>query len=243
MNDVNKYVKLTRVVAMFLDETNKTFADKDKFWNIALRGYTKIGFAIAFRPKTVRLPINANLTVTLPPDYISWSKIGVMNSNNEISALKVNRALTTLADNNPNRLDYLTPDVGFTQMNNLVASPYFANYYYNGYYTPFFGLGNGLVQYSEITVDEANGVIVLGKNYPFADIMIEYLSSSKKDNDYIVETCCQEALIAFMKWKAGMGTRADFYSEMTEARRSLKPIQLQILNDALRDGNSFKVKA
>ncbi len=241
--DITKYVKLTRVVAMFLDETNKSYADKDKFWNIALRGYTKIGFSMAFRPKTVRLPILPNLTVYFPPDYIAWSKIGVLNSNNEISVLKVNRALTMLADNNPNRLEKMTPDVGFTQLNDLVATPYFANYYYNGYYTPFFGLGNGLIQYSDIVVDETNNLIVLGKNYPFPDIMIEYLSAPQQDQDYIIETCCQEALITFMKWKAGLASRQEFFLEMVEARRSLKPIQLQVLNDVLRDSNGYKVKS
>lgn len=244
MADLTRYTKLKRIVGFFLDENDKSIGDADKIWLLCFRAYTVMGFSAAWEVKTVRLPINGNLTVTIPADYISWSKIGIMNNNNEISALKINNQLTTFRDNNPQRLQDLAQDV-----NNgigLADFPYFVNYYGgNGYYTaPLFGLGNGLIQYSECRIDEKNGVIILPTDYPFPDLMLEYISCPERDEDYQIETCLVEAVIAFIEWKMKLNTEQNFYARFTEGRRSLpnKRVTLQELNQAIRQNSGYKIK-
>jgi hypothetical protein len=240
--DIQKYVKLRTVVSYFLDQWDKSAGDEDKAWLIALRGYVDIGFNVAFEPLSVRLQVNGNQTVTLPPDYITWTKIGCINASNEVSSLKVNTALSKLKDTNPNRVSYLNPDVQDMDFGNLVLNPYFLNYYFGNWYTPLFGLGNGLVQYGSVVVDEANGVIVLGPGYPFNDLLLEYISSPERNDDYMVLTCYQEAIIAFLEWKFKLGTETAYYNRVMEGRRKDDPIRLQVLNDVIRSQSGYKVK-
>lgn len=246
MSELARYTKLKTAVSFFLDQNDKSIGDFDKCWLLAFRAMNVMGFAAAWEIKTIRVPVEQNLTVPLPPDYISWSKIGVMNNNGEISAIKINTELTTFRDNNPNRLSDLTPDVNNSWIGGLCNFPYFVNYYGgSGYYTtPIFGLGNGLIQYSECRVDEKNGVIILPPIYPYPDIMIEYISAPQKDDDYQIETCLVEAVIAFIEWKMKLNTEANFYARFTEGRRSLpnKRVTLQQLNQAIRQNHGFKIK-
>jgi len=245
MSDIQQYTPIMECVSMFLDQYSKSDKDRDKAWIMAFRGYRVMGFAASWEAKTVRLPVNGNLTVTLPSDYITWTKIGVLNASNEVSTLKVNNALTKLKDTNLNRQDYLTPNVPTINFANIALNPFYLNYYFGNWYTPLFGLGSGLVQFSSISVDEKNNVIVLDPSYPFADLILEYISSPEKDGDYKIETCLAEAIIAFIEWKFKVGTEQNFYARFKEGRRSLpkKRFTLQEANQAIRENAGYKLKA
>lgn len=244
MSEIARYSPLKESVAFFLDANGKSDRERDKAWLMAFRGYRVMGFAASWEAKTVRLPINGNLTVTFPSDYIMWTKIGVMNASNEISTLKVNRALTKLKDTSPNRQNYLTPDVPTINLGNIALNPFYLNYFFGNSYTPMYGLGNGLIQYGDINVDEKNNVIILGPSYPFDNVTLEYISSPEKDDDYMIETCLSEAVIAFIEWKFKLGTEQNFYARFKEGRRSLpgKRFSLQEANQAIRENHGFKMK-
>jgi hypothetical protein len=238
-----KYIPLKQVVSYFLDENDMSSGSFDKAWIIAYRALMELGFNISFEPKSVRLPVNGNQTVTLPSDYIQWSKIGVINASGEVSTLKVNTALTAFRDNNPNRLSDISPDIPDKSFAGLILSPYFLNYYFGNYYSPLFGLGGGLVQYGECKVDEANGVIILSPTYGFPDLLLEYISNPQMDGDYQIEVVAQEAIIAFLNWKFKVGSEADWYARLIEARRRLKPITLQELQQGIRENQKYCLKA
>lgn len=243
-SDLSKYTPMKRIVAYWLDENQKSEGDFDRAWVMAFRGYAKVGFQIAFEPTTFRLPVNlGNMTVTLPAGYMYWTKIGVINGSGEVSTLKINTSLTTWRDNNPNRLTNISPDVPDLDVSMYLQSPFFYNYYFGAVYSPYFGIGGGLVQYGETKVDEVNNIIVLAPQYPFSDILLECVISPEKNNDYQIQTCCQEAIISFLNWKFKLGTREDFYSDLIEARRSLKPITLQEIQQAIREQNKYSLKA
>jgi hypothetical protein len=242
-SDIGKYVPLKTIVSYYIDQEKKSIGDFDSCWLMAMRALVDIGFDMSFEPLTVRLPVNGNMTAQLPPDYLSWTKIGVMNSSGEVNSLKINNSLTKFRDNNPNRLSQLTPDTIDQDFNNIVQNPYFLNYYFGGWYTPLFGLGNGLLQFGECSVDERNGVIVLNTNFPFSDVLLEYISSPQRNGDYQIETVCQEAVIAFIAWKMKTGNDQDYYFRKAEARRRLNPVRLSVINQALRENAGFKIKA
>ncbi len=246
MKGTGKYTPLKTVVAYALDANNLSIAEFDKAWLIAFRGFNLMGIQCAWEPKTVRLPVLPNMTVPLPADYVSWSKIGVMNNNGEISCFNINNSLTTFRDNNPQRLEDLAPDVN-NSFNQLFGFPYFLNYYGSGvgyYAIPFFGLGNGEITYSDCRVDEKNNVIVLPMNYPFADIMLEYVSCPQDDEDYEIYTCLVEATIAFIEWKMKLNTEQNFYARFIEGRRALpnKRVTVQELNNMIRNPHGYKIK-
>lgn len=242
--DIGRYVPLKTIVSYACDELDKSIGDFDKMWLLAFRGLVKSGFSVAFEPKTVRLPISGNKTVAFPNDYLSWTKIGILNANGEISTLKINTGLTTYRDANPNRLQQLTPDIN-DNINGILNAPFYYNYYYNGGYNTLYGVGTGLQQFGECTVDEVNGLIVLSPYYQYQDVMLEYLSSPEKDDDYQVPTVLQETIIAFIKWKLKLGDANSYYAELTEARRSLpkKKVTLQGISQVIRESEAQKVRS
>ena len=239
---VGMYTPLKTIVAYFLDEWNKSEGDQDQAWILAFRGLHKLNQQISAEPKTVRLPLLPNKTVQIPSDCISWSKIGLLNTHGEVCTLKINNGLTTFRDNNPNRLEDLTPNI-----NNSIDSGnlLYLNYYYNQGYYNLFGVGGGLIQYGECRVDERNGVILMPSDFKYNDIIFEYISSPERDGDYIVPTVLQEAIIAFIAWKMKLAPREIFYAEAVEARRALpkKRVTLQSINQVIRESESMKLRS
>ncbi len=237
-----KYITLKEVVAEFLDQYEKSNADFDMAWIIAFRGLENMHFNVSAEPKTVRLVINGNMTATLPPDYVKWTKIGLINQNGEVSTLRIDNALTTFRDTHPNRLELITADVNNGWIGSLESSP-FLNYYQDGLYTPLFGIGGGLIQFGECRVDEANNIIVLPPNYRFDNVLLEYISCPTRDDDYKVDRRLREALITFIAWKFRLDTDTNYYARLTEARRLLHPVNLQYFSQIIREGGKFCLKA
>lgn len=237
-----KYIPLKEVVAEALDECEKSIGDFDRAWVMAFRGLEVAHYNIAAEPKTVRLPVNGNDTVTLPSDYVSWVKIGLLDNMGQVSTLRVNNSLTTFRDNNPNRVELLTADVNSGWGGSNLNMP-FLNYYYNGVYTPLFGIGGGLIQFGECRVDEKNNVIVLPTDFNFPHIILEYISCPERDGDYMVDRRLREAIITFIKWKMKLDTDTNFYARLVEARRMITPVHLQTFNQIIRENQKFCLKA
>lgn len=240
--DLGSYTSLKTIVSYFLDENDKSVGDFDKAWVIAFRALADLGFDIAFEPETFRLPVNGNLTVTLPAGYIKWTKIGIINASGEVSVLKINTALTKFRDNNPTRLQAITPDIPDIDATTIIGSPFFYNYYFGGIYSPYYGFGNNLITYGDCVVDEKNKIIVLAPDYAFADILLECIISPQQNEDYQIQTVCQEAVIAFIAWKFKVGKEDDYYFRKQEARRRLKPVTLQEINQAIRENQKYSLK-
>lgn len=244
MTDIQKYVPLKTIVSYTLDEEDQSIGTFDRYWVFAFRGLVNLMFDITAEPVTVRLPILGNKTVPFPADYISWSKIGILNNNGEVSTLKVNNALTKYSDTSANRIQKLTSDITDTYPL-LINNPYYLNYFYNGIYQPLFGVGGGLIQYGECIVDEENNLIVLNPEFRYDSIILEYISSPEKNGDYTVPLYAQEAIIAWIKWKAKKGTRQEYIAEKIDARRRApkKRVNLQSFNQVIRESNGQKLLA
>lgn len=236
-----KYETIQAVVAYFLDQYDKSAGDQDKAYIMAYRGLSNMHFNISAEPKTVRLPVLANQTVLFPADYLNWVKIGILNNNGEVSTLKINNALTTYKDLNPNRISDLTPDITDAWIGGATV-PY-VNYYNNGIFQTLYGTGQaGLVQFGGCRVDEKNNVIVFEPEFRFSHVILEYISAPEKDTDYLVDVRLREALIAFIAWKFNLDTRQNFYAAQIEARRMIQPIKMQNIEEVIRRNERFTLK-
>lgn len=244
MTDITQYVPLKTIVSYLVDETEQSIGSFDRAWVLAFRGLIDMLFDVTAQAITVRLPILGNKTVPFPSDYLSWVKIGILNENGEVSTLKINNALTTLKDTNPNRLEKLTADITEAAPL-LLGSPFYLNYYYNNTYQPLFGVGGGLIQYGECRVDDQNNLIIFPPDFRFDSIILEYISSPQKNGDYAVPIIAQEAIIAFVKWKSKSGSRDEYYAEKANARRRMpkKKVHLQTINQVLRESESQKLRS
>lgn len=241
---LSQYVPLRTVVQYYIDEKKHSDGDQDMFWILGMRGLTELNFDIAAQPKTVRLPLLGNKTVPFPADLLSWTKIGLLNSHGEVVTLKINNGLTTFRDNNPNRLELLTPNVN-DSIGSLAYAPFYLNYYYNNGYYNLFGVGGGLIQYGECSVDEKNRVILMPATFKYENIILEYISSPERDEDFLVPLALQEAIIAFIAWKTKMGTYDEYIGAKTNARRRMpgKKVTLQSINQVLREPNAQKLRS
>jgi len=236
-----KYEPLRTVVSFFMEQYQKSDGDQDMYWLTGMRGVESMHYNISVEPKTVRLPVQANNTVIFPADYVSWVKIGLLNSVGEISTLKVNNALSKFRDNNPNRLELLSPDINDSYFGNVNA-PYL-NYYNNGTYQTLYGTGEaGLVTFGECRVDEDNNLIILPPNFRYSHLIVEYVSSPKKDTDYLVDVRLREALIAWIAWKHKLDTRETYYGALAESRRMIQPVQMQSFEQTIRRNERFTLK-
>lgn len=245
MDNFTPYTPLMTIVSYALDELDKSGGDSDKFWLLANRALIKMTYDFAGQTKTIRQPLLGNKTAPLPPDCLSWTKIGILDNHGQINTLRVNNALTTFRDNNPQRLQNLaSPDIN-DSIGNLALVPYYSNYYYGGGVYQLFGVGNGVITYGECKVDELNRVVILGLDFKYDSIMIEYFSSPAKDPDLQVPTIFQEAIIAFIKWKTKTGSYQDWIAEQTIARRSMpkKKFILQSFNQVIRDSQAMKLRS
>lgn len=243
MTDLQQYTPLKTIVSYFLDENQKSMGDFDSAWIMSFRALADLGFDISFEPETFRLPINGNMTATLPAGYIKWTKIGVINASGEVSVLKINTSLTKWRDTNPNRLTAISPDIPDVDASSFFPSPFFYNYYFGSVYSPYFGIGNGLITNGDCVVDEKNKIIVMQPGYNFPDVLVECIVSPQSNGDYQIQTVCQESVIAFISWKMKIGSEQDYYSRKIEARRRLKPVTLQDINQAIRENQKYALKA
>lgn len=244
--DVTKYVKLKQVVSFVLDQHDLNYQRYfDKCWLLAFRAMVDCGLDMSFEPKTIKIPLNGNQTVTLPTDYISYSKIGIQDANGQISTLKINNALTTYADNSPSRISKVDETQINTSIGLLTQMPMYLNYYYNAGYYNMFGIGGGLIQYGECRVDEKNGVIIFPPDFRFDSILLEYLSSPEMDEDYVVQIGLQEAIMAFIEWKLKLAPEVSYYHRKIEGRRKLdkKKVTLQNINEVLRESDAMKLRS
>ncbi len=242
--DIDYYTPLKTIVSYCLDANGKSDGDQDQAWLIALRGLTDLNYEFSASPITFRLPLNGNKTVSFPPGCLSWTKIGLLNENGETVTIKINNSLTKWRDLNPNRLELITPDIN-NAIGQLTATPLFLNYYYNGGYYNLFGVGNGLIQYGDCRVDEDNRVVILNPNFPYDHIMFECISAPQKQEDYMVLTALQEAVIAFIEWKLKIAPRELYYGAATVARRRIgnKKVTLQQINTVVRESSGMKLRS
>lgn len=242
--DIQQYVPLKTIVSYMVDENNESIGSFDRAWVLGFRALVDMLFDVTAEAITVRLSVSGSKTVAFPSDYLAWVKIGILNANGEVSTLKINNALTTYKDTNPNRLEKLTADITDAAPL-LLGSPFYLNYYYNNTYQPLFGVGGGLIQYGECRVDDKNNLIILAPDFRFDSIVLEYISSPEKNGDYQVPIIAQEAIIAFIKWKSKTGTRDEYYAEKTNTRRRMpkKKVSLQQINQVLRESEAQKLRS
>lgn len=233
-------IALDSVITDYLNESEQSNSKYFKLWHIAFRGMENLGLDFFYQIKSVKLPLNDNYTVTLPNDYLKWIKVGYMNNAGEVASLKFNQNLSTYGDLLSDRLAKVQ---GQSVILNFYSpsSPTFFNYYnVNWGYGNLYGLPATGGYEGQFNVDEVNGVILLNPMWLWSDLMLEYVSSPKENEEYFVPVEFREALIAWLAWKdiqnvpsgrrGNLGDKRDrrheYYNERRLAVARFKPFRL-----------------
>ncbi len=250
-----QWILLDECINSYLDESEQSVHKYFKCWHLAFRAMTELGLDAFYLVKSIKIPVNANLTANLPADYLSYSKVGVLNAQGEIITMGINNKLTVAFDLSPNRLTQTDDNTIPTQVNQ--QGIWWFNYW-NGYaYTPFYGLPSGTPFIGSFKIDEANGVIVLSQGFSYPYVMLEYTSSPKEGGEYYVPIQFKEAIIAYLRWKdrisipvkthmdnSNLGMRRhDYYNERRLAIARYDPINIPDLYDWQLQNMRLTVKA
>jgi len=233
------YIPLDECVNYYLDQSEQSIHKYAKAWNLAFRGMDTLGLDVFYQVKCVKLPVNANYTVSLPPDFQKLSKIGVLNESGAVSPLTPQNNLATAYDGLPTRLSQTQdPTIETLQENNSLVWGY---NYWNGYNLGvLYGLPSGAPFVGSYTLDVPNGLIVLNENFYFDYVILNYVSSPIPGGEYYVPVQFREAIIAYISWmdiesmpkysqSEKQARKSNFYNERRLAIARFDPVNL---NDA-----------
>ncbi|NBU53771.1 MAG: hypothetical protein EBS33_05295, partial [Alphaproteobacteria bacterium] len=78
------YITLESCITDYLTESEQSNHKYFKLFNLAFRGMDELGLDFFYRIQSVKLPVNANFTVTLPADYLNWTKVGILSPKGDI---------------------------------------------------------------------------------------------------------------------------------------------------------------
>lgn len=250
-----QWVQLDECITDYMNEAELSNSKYRKIWYLAFRAMTELGLDAFYQVKSAKLPVNANLTVTLPADYLKYSKVGVLNQQGEIITMGVNNKLTVAFDLQPTRIEQTQDDTIPTQYDQNGVWWY---NYWNGYNMGnMYGLPSGGAQVGSFKVDDANGVIVLSENFAYDYVMLEYVASPKEGGEYYVPIQFKEAVIAYIRWKDNISVpvktrpqqsnvemkRRDFYNERRLAIARYDPVNLPDLYEWNLQNQRLTVKA
>jgi hypothetical protein len=250
-----QWISVDECINAYMDESEQGNHKYFKLWNLAYRALTELGLDFFYSVKSVKLAVNPNQTVTLPADYLNYTKVGVLNAQGEIIPLSVNNTLTTAFDMQPTRIAQTQDPTVFTGY-----SPQGIVWwnYWNGYgLSNLYGLPSGSPFVGEFKIDNQNGVIVLDEYFSFDYVMLEYISSPQQGQDYYVPIQFKEAVISYLRWKdiislptsrrGSLGDkrdrRADYYNERRLAVARYDAINLTDLYEWNLKNQRLAVKA
>jgi hypothetical protein len=238
-SQIRNYITLDSVINEYIDESEQSIHKYAKLYNIAYRGMERLGLDFFYKIKSVKIAVDTtNYTVKLPNDYVSYTKIGVLNAKGEIIPLKFNSKMTFFGDMMADR-QALTDD------NTLVDwyqqdIPIFYNYW-DGYgFTNIYGIPSGSPNVGSFNIDDANGVVLLNQNFYYDYLMIEYLSSPDPQQQFMIPLHFREAMLAWLAWrdiasmpntrKGALGDKRErernYYNQRRLANAQFKPLYL-----------------
>jgi hypothetical protein len=229
-----QFIPIDEAIYGYIDAAELSPHKYFKLWNIAADAVTQLGLDFFSRIKSVKLPINANKTVTLPEDYLNYSKVGVLNHKGEVIPMGYNDNLTGYAALLPDRIEK-------TQDNELwienPSCPVYFNYWDGSGLVNLYGLPSGSPSVGNFKILNHEGVILLDESFGYDYIILEYVASPSAGTDLQIPIQFKQAVISYLAWKdiaylpssrrgsiSDKETRKrDFYNERRLAAARYKP--------------------
>lgn len=241
---------------LILEYLNSKDEGSDRFRRLfriaSLQGVRKFNMDITGKIVTQLLSITANHTVAFPDDYLDYFKIGVINAIGEVVPLKHNEELSTVREAfvAAQKQVVPVPEIpGFIQQLSIPGAPLFwYNYQWGGNWVHLYGLHGGQPNIGEFVIDDATRTFLINPEFPYAEILIEYLSNGYDCdcNDYMIHTYATDAFIAWLRWKDNIDKkgvsgsqvrylRNEFAREKLMAQIRLNPVRVLEMQRVFRE--------
>jgi hypothetical protein len=254
-------IGLKTLVAELIDAKDSSNHEFRRLYNIGVRGIREFNTDVVGTFSTKLLDVNANKTVTLPEDYISYSKVGIINEKGEIVTLRLNNQLSTYND------AHITKEARFDGVPRLTtvtnpSIPYSYPYIYYNFFISnqsynLFGIGGAGQIIGEFKVDDECGVMVFGPYFKWDKVLLEYLGDGFDCDceDYMIDTRAGEALLAYMRWKSALDMpkkfgqamireyKSEYISEKKKAKMRINKINIADFDDMQRFTNKLAPRA
>lgn len=242
------YTDITQVINDFMltidGDDYVTSVSDNAIRTLALRGLRELGFDMLKVVRSLKMPVEANNTVTLPDDYIDWTKIGVVGANGVIQVLGENKNINysqvysssngSYYDSDGDGLYEREDSKGASDNSNLSseASLFFSNYMYNGTLGRLYGVGGGHYK-GQFRINLDQNRIEIMSNDSFGEVVIEYIADEARSANPRVHIYAEEALRSYIYYKLverkssvpaneKMRARQEYYNDRRIANARMK---------------------
>lgn len=217
MATIGQYSLLRDIIFMYSEAAKIDDTKFLRLWRMAFRGFKQMGLNGFWQTTTANLPINDNRTVTLPSDYIKWTKIGQLVGN-EIVLLRNNQSL----------LSANSPYIGAAD---VVSS----DFWFSGYRS--YGR---TCHRKDIEFKIEGDAILLNTDFVGDTLLLEYLASPEDCDDFQIPMEYEEAMMDWLSWQDvkhipssshfGRGDKNDraqaFRASLKKAKKDYQPLRL-----------------
>lgn len=238
MSQPGGLVSLDDCIYDYISESEQSNHKFFKLWNLSFRLMTELGLDFFYSIRSFKLPVNPNKTVELPNGMVQWTKVGVFNSNGEVTPLRYNEKLTTYASLSSDRLSKTQDNTLFNIFK--FNSPVWYNFWNGFQYTTLYGMPSGGPFIGTFRMDLDNGLILLSPDFCYDYVVLECMMPPKEGEVYAVPVQFQEAIIAGLSWldirslpstrKGNLGDkrerRKEFYNQRRLAWARYRPLRL-----------------
>ncbi len=249
-----QWIPIDEVITAYMNEAEISNHKYFKLWHICFDGMTELGLDAFYTIQSVKLPVLANLTVPLPANCLQVGKVGVFNEQGCVISLSNNNNLSTAFDLQPTRLTQTQDNSINTQLDTQGGIWY--NYWNGSYIGNLYGLPSGAPFVGTYKIDNKNGLVVLGENFSYPYIVLEYVASPLEGGEYFIPVQFKQALLAYLRWRdiisipskthvnnANVGMRRrDYFNERDLAIRRYDPIKLPELYEWNLENQRLAIK-
>jgi len=252
----NNYIPITQVVNDFVitidSDDYVSNATDNAIRTLALRGVRELGLDMLKVIRSLKLSVLSNNTVTLPEDYVDWTKVGVVGGDGLVYVLGENKNLNVsqkyVTDASGNQLDQNGDGVtdrvdskGSTSsgspasdadISNGLSSSLFRNFVYENNEGRLYGVGGGHY-HGEFRVNMDQNRIELQSNSDINEVVIEYVADEARSVNPRVHVYAEEAIRSYVYYKLierkasvpaneKARARAEYYNERRKANSRMK---------------------
>lgn len=196
----------------------------------AIRDEIALGLSASI--KSIKLTVDTTLnTVTLPNDYLEYTKIGVLDENCQVRVLGLNDKINfagsiALDGNNDPILDSdgietltaksCTPTVS---TDDDLSGLFFNNYYENFNNGRLFGLGGGQNSLGYYRFNKMDNRIELDSQFGYSNIILEYIADETMTSDPQVPVEAEDFVRSYIYYRSVVRKNNVPQSEKSEAER------------------------
>lgn len=237
-------IKVSEVVASYLDGKNLGASEYAKTYGIAIWGWRELNWDIVGKVMTIPVCLDCDGSFEIPEDALNIQDFGIANNSDSGQSIS--------SYDQTDDLSRCTPSIKPSPSNVR------GDFKGDGVATSFYDRGSlGLGSYETIgyyMVKMNERKIYVQDVCGGGDYLLKYLSYNNVEGQYEINELAQAALKMYIRWqlslddpRIGLGEKMNnermYYNEKRKAKLRIKKITIQQLNKSARESEKMAVKS